>query len=243
MVNEPVYFSIGGGGGLNARFQLGLKFRPFGPGDDSIGGTRWWQDVYFAYIQTSVWDLHSDSKPFYDSSYRPSVFYARQDAAGVTGRVLGARFGYALGIEHESNGQSDEESRSINIAFFRPSLRWGDIEERGWLCTFAPKVFFYLDGNDDNPDIHNYRGYGDYYLSVEWANSVKIGTLARVGGGGHASILVDISYPFARINDIIPIGWAHGYLHFQFFTGWGETLLDYNRRGDTQFRLGFMLVR
>ncbi|EIP99880.1 outer membrane phospholipase A [Opitutaceae bacterium TAV1] len=239
MANEPIYFSVGGGGGRNARFQFSLKYRPFGPGDDTVGGEHWWQDVYLAYTQTSVWDLHSDSKPFYDSSYRPSISYARHDAGS---RILGGRFGYAGGFEHESNGQDGDESRSINILFLRPELRWGDLEDKRWQVTFAPKLYYYLD-DGENGDIDTWRGYGDYYLSVEWADNLKIATTTRVGSGGHASILVDVSWPFARINDLIPIGWAHGYLHFQFFTGWGETLLDYNRRSDTQFRLGFMLVR
>lgn len=239
MAYEPIYFSVGDGGGLNARFQLSLKYRPFGPGNDRIAGANWWQDIYFAFTQTSVWDLHSESNPFYDSSYRPSISYGRYEAAS---NVLGASFGYSAGLEHESNGKDGANSRSINVAFFRPEFRWGDLDEDRWQVVFAPKLYVYLE-KDDNKDIADYRGYGDYGLSVEWKNSFKIATSTRIGTDGHASFLVDVSYPFNRINDIVPIGWAHGYLHLQFFNGYGETILDYNRRDDTQVRLGFMLVR
>ncbi|RRJ95346.1 phospholipase [Opitutaceae bacterium TAV4] len=239
MAYEPIYFSVGDGGGLNARFQFSLKYRPFGPGNDRIAGEHWWQDVYFAFTQTSVWDLHSESNPFYDSSYRPSISYGRHE---IGPRFLGAAFGYSAGLEHESNGKDGADSRSINTAFLRPELRWGNLDERNWLVTFSPKFYVYLE-KDDNEDIAHYRGYGDYALSVEWKNSFKIATTTRIGTHGHASFLIDASYPFNRINDLIPIGWVHGYLHLQFFNGYGETILDYNRRDDTQIRLGFMLVR
>ena len=77
--HEPVYFSVGASGGINARFQLSFKFRPVGPSDDRVAGSGFWQDFYLAYTQTSLWDLHSLSKPFTDSSYRPAVFYHRYD--------------------------------------------------------------------------------------------------------------------------------------------------------------------
>jgi phospholipase A1 len=34
-----------------------------------------------------------------------------------------------------------------------------------------------------------------------------------------------------------------GFLNFQIFSGYGETLLDYNVKSQTQFRVGVSLVR
>ncbi len=34
----------------------------------------------------------------------------------------------------------------------------------------------------------------------------------------------------------------NGYLYAQYFRGWGETLLDYDRSLDPQFRIGIALV-
>lgn len=34
----------------------------------------------------------------------------------------------------------------------------------------------------------------------------------------------------------------NGYLHLQYFNGYGETLLGYNRREDSQFRVGLSIV-
>ena len=37
-------------------------------------------------------------------------------------------------------------------------------------------------------------------------------------------------------------GPVSGYLHVQFFTGYGESLLDYNVRNKSQLRIGFAIV-
>jgi outer membrane phospholipase A len=235
--HEPIYFSVGPKGGLNARFQLSFKFRPIGPSDDRIAGERFWEDVYIAFTQTSLWDLHSLSKPFTDSSYRPAAFYHRYDT-GV--ELLGARLGYAAGFEHESNGKGGADSRSINILFARPTLRWG--EGDGWQFAASPKLYWYLD-KEENDDIQRFRGYGDFLFSLEHPRSLKLSATLRAGTSGHGSILVDATYPFSRINDFLPLGFVHGYLHFQFFDGWGESLLRYDERAETQFRVGFMAVR
>ena len=235
--HEPIYFSVGSKGGLNARFQLSFKFRPIGPSDDRIAGDRFWEDVYVAFTQTSLWDLHSLSKPFTDSSYRPSAFYHRYDT-GV--ELLGARLGYAAGFEHESNGKGGADSRSINILFARPTLRWG--ESDGWQFVASPKLYWYLD-KEENDDIQRFRGYGDFLFALEHPRSLKLAAMLRAGTSGHGSILVDATYPFAKINDFFPLGLVHGYLHFQYFNGWGESLLRYDERAETQFRVGFMAVR
>jgi len=235
--HEPIYFSVGSKGGLNARFQLSFKFRPIGPSDDRIAGDRFWEDVYIAFTQTSLWDLHSLSKPFTDSSYRPAAFYHRYDT-GV--ELLGARLGYAAGFEHESNGKGGADSRSINILFARPTLRWGGSD--GWQFVASPRLYWYLD-KEENDDIQRFRGYGDFIFSLEHPRSLKLAATLRAGTSGHGSLLVDATYPFAKINDLVPLGLVHGYLHLQFFDGWGESLLHYDERAETQFRVGFMAVR
>ena len=60
----------------------------------------------------------------------------------------------------------------------------------------------------------------------------------RRGSAGKGSLLLDLS---RRVRDLRfgPVG---GYLHFQFFSGYGEDILDYNRRRKSQFRIGFAIV-
>ena len=235
--HEPLFFVAGGSGGSNARFQLSFKFRPIGPSDDQVAGRGLWEDLYLGFTQTSLWDLHAPSKPFTDSSYRPSLFYFRNS---LDRRFLGARLGFASGFEHESNGRDGADSRSINLVFARPSLRWGPPD--GWQVWFSPKFYYYLE-KSENADLPHYRGYGDYQFAVLNPRSWKLSATVRAGTSGRGSVLVDASYPFSRINDYFPLGWVHGYLDVQFFNGWGESFLHYNQRAETQFRVGFMAIR
>ena len=101
----------------------------------------------------------------------------------------------------------------------------------------TPKIWGYLD-RDENPDIHEYRGYGE--LGVRFGRDD--GFLAQLRlrhstKGG--STQLDLSYPLSRaiLSD------TASYLHFQVFHGYGETLLDYNRSRGTQFRIGFSIQR
>lgn len=235
--HDPIFFVVGGNGGLNARFQLSFKFRPIGPSDDRIAGRGFWEDTYVAYTQTSLWDLHSLSKPFTDSSYRPALFYHRYDT-GFT--LLGGQVGFSAGTEHESNGKGAPDSRSLNLLFARPSLRWGDAD--GWQFLASPKLYWYLD-KSENADITRFRGYGDFHFALSHPASWKLSATFRAGTAGKGSVLLDVSYPFSRLNDIFPLGLVHGYLHLQYFNGWGESLLHYNERADAQFRIGFMAIR
>lgn len=233
---EPVYFSLGSHEVLNARFQFSLKYRPLGPTNDTIGGKYPWNDLYLAYTQTSVWDLESESKPFYDTSYRPSAFYQRRDMFDM----LGARFSLRAGIEHESNGKGGADSRSINTLFVRPSW-WWTLSPR-WAVAFSPKAYAFLE-KSENEDIAEYRGYVDWQLTLAHARDLRLTTTLRYGSGGHGSVLVDVSYPFSEIAPLRAIGLQHGFLHVQYFDGYGETILSYNRELAWQLRVGLMLVR
>lgn len=234
--NEPVYFSLGFNEAVNARFQFSLKYRPLGPTNDSIPGKYPWNDLYLAYTQTSVWDLESESKPFYDTSYRPAVFYQRRDITDLFGGRLSVRAGF----EHESNGKGGVDSRSINILFVRPSW-WWTINSR-WAVAFSPKIYGYIE-KSENTDIADYRGYVDWQLTLARAKDLRVTATFRRGTEGKGSILWDLSYPFTEIKPLRAIGLQHGFLHVQYFNGYGETILSYKEELPWQLRIGLMLVR
>ena len=224
MPHEPVYFSVGANGVVNARFQLSVKIRPFGPLDERIYvPDSFLGNLYGAYTQTSLWDLGSESKPFFDTSYKPTLFFQRYDT-GL--EFLGAQLGYAAGFEHESNGQSGTASRSMNLLILRPTLRW-DLG-KGWTAAFSPKLYTYIE-KEENDDIADYRGYGDYLFWVENPDSWKVAATVRLGTSGKGSLLLDGSYPIRKLlGDANPSGWANGYLHLQYFNGYTESLRTYN---------------
>lgn len=227
--NEPIYFSVGTRGGTTARFQLSFKYRLF---DRQFGWGRhqpWLAGLHFAYTQTSIWELSETSKPFLDTSYRPSFFWQWRRSDDKTW-IDAVR----LGFEHESNGKDGTDSRSINTLFVRPE--WQFALANGKQLEFTPKLYGYLD-KTDNPDIEQYRGYVDWALRYgDRERSWR--ALARVGTLGKGSFQLDW---FERTR-VLGAGPVSGYLHAQFFSGYGESLLDYNVRNKSQLRIGVAIV-
>jgi len=233
-VNEPMYFLFGLRDDFSARFQLSFKYRIFDPEGSVVELLPALRGLHFGYTQTALWDLGSDSKPFRDTSYRPSLFYEWRIASAPDSlHLVGIRAGY----EHESNGRDHESSRSIDTLFTSVDWRYS-LDDGASYIGLTPKVWAYLD-REENPDIYRFRGYGE--LGVRFGRDD--GWLARLrlrrGMGGVGSTQLDLSYPLSRriLSD------TAAYLHLQVFDGVGETLLDYNRSHGTQFRIGFSIQR
>ena len=227
---DPMYFVIGARDGWNARFQLSFKYRLFDQASGFGKDEPWLSGLYFGYTQNSLWEIDSDSAAFRDTSYRPSLFWRWQRTDNRTW-VDGVR----AGLEHESNGGNGDRSRSVNIAFVRPEWRWK--LNNGSVFEFTPKIYTYLD-KEENPDIQEYRGYVDWRFRYDAGGEWITTPVLRVGTSGKASLQVDVS---KRIRDM-KFGPVGGYLQFQFFTGYGEDILDYNVRRPSQFRIGFAIV-
>lgn len=232
--NERAYFLLGSDDerGTDARFQLSFKYRPFAPESSVAEFLPYLSNLYFAYTQTTVWDIGDESSPFRDTSYRPSLFYRW---VGDGGSIAPQE--WRAGYEHESNGQSGTDSRSIDTAFVRPT--WHIDFANGKRLTLLPKFYQYLAQDNTNSDIERYRGYADWQLRYGREDGLVVGGLFRHGTGGYASGQLDFSYPlsdriFARTGT---------FMHLQIFSGYGETLLDYNIDRGTQIRLGLSLVR
>jgi outer membrane phospholipase A len=230
---EPVYVAVGTDGDSTAKFQLSLKFRFFNEKAGLARRMRFLEDLYFGYTQTSVWDVGAPSSPFDDTAYKPRLFYSSPSA--WTTPLAPLRLGVEGGLGHESNGRDGADSRSINFAYVRPSLVLGRPAE--WQLTFAPIFVDYLD-KEDNPDIDDYRGHVDWYASLGKADSTQLAATYRKGVDGW-SVQLDLSYPLRSVA----LGNLNGYLLFQYFDGYGETILRYNEQSDPQYRLGLMFVR
>lgn len=227
--NDPMYFVVGRGG--VARFQFSFKYRAFDPDSKPVAWFSPLSNLYFGYTQTSMWDLGGQSKPFRDSSYRPSLFWQGTTLGdGMKPDIMRA------GFEHESNGKDGFNSRSINTFFVQPA--WITQLSDGQLFGISPKIYAYQD-KTDNPDIQRFRGYSDWNIGYGRTDGVILLTQLRSGTAGHGSVQIEMSYPlrkplFAR---------GGGFVFLQLFNGYGETLLDYNRSSSTQVRLGFAIVR
>lgn len=241
---EPVYFLVGPER-PNGKFQISLKYQVFNPDESVAKAVPALAGLHVAYSQTSFWDLEGDSKPFFDNSYRPELMLsypdllpgpADEDDIGIL-RQLGLQ----IGLQHESNGRAGEASRSTNYIYVRPIFTFGDPagDKRGLFLTVAPRVHAYLGDLDDNPDIKEFRGYGDLRMVFGQREGLQLAATGRIGShGDKGSLQLDLTYPLRPLlgNNV------DMFLHAQYFTGYGESLLLYND-ADNTFRLGLSLIR
>jgi phospholipase A1 len=231
---EPFYF-IGGSDSPNAKFQISFKYR-------LLNDRGWFAQLapplvgfHLAYSQTSLWDLNAPSAPFFDSSYRPELLYSWDNCIGDSEKWF--RLDFQGGLQHESNGKSEPDSRSLNIAYVRPRFSFG--RDTGLQLTLMPRAWVYVADVDDNPDIADYRGYADLRTILGWKRGLQISALGRIGQRlSQGNLTVDATYPLMQP----PTGSFSIYLHAQYFTGYGESLLGYRERSDV-FRAGISLYR
>ena len=229
---EPIYAVYGPGTNSEARLQISFKYQLFGR--EAREGRRALSDgFYFAYTQRMFWDLGADSSPFRNIDFQPEVFYVAPPKALGDKATLSAQ----IGLRHESNGRPGASSRSLNTVYLAPMAAFslnGDTR-----LTVAPRAWFYAGDLSDNPDIRRYRGNAGLFVEIGEENGLRLSTSSRFNfGSGKGSIAADLSYPLRRLLG----GGPDFYLFGQTFTGYGENLLDYNRRMK-RLRIGLALVR
>lgn len=227
---ESVYFDVGGDDSRMARFQVSLKYRLFTPDDPQHPSFA--DGLYLGYTQTSLWDLHSDSNPFVDTSFKPSLFWRRDQIFQPDGSAF--FLGLQSGVEHESNGKSGDESRSLNFVYVQPEFNYR--LSHGSTLTFAPRLKQYF-GTSNNPNYKDYAGHVDWRLRWAQDNGLVLTGMYRRGKKGHESTQLEAAWPLKRtfLN-------MNGYFHVQYFKGYGETLLGYDRKTGSQVRFGLALV-
>jgi len=226
----PSYF-IYGTKSPEVKFQFSVKYRLL-----SMPGPVHLHNLNVGYTQRSLWDVQAPSSPFFDTSYMPELFWeSLAPAESLTGS--GAHWlGYHTGIQHESNGRDGPESRSVNTAYVRPIFNVGNMDS--WNVVFAPRLFGYLSKENDNADIAVYRGYAEWIAILGKNDNVSLALIGRTGSHfDRGSLETNLSYPIRnRRWDLAT------FLYVQWFEGYGESILNYNRRSSI-VRAGIALVR
>lgn len=227
---DPVYFVVGRTGGATGRFQVSFKYRLFSP--DDAAKPHFMDNWYLGYTQTSLWDLHSDSIPFIDTTYNPSLFWARESLWQTDDKRWFV--GLNAGIEHKSNGKDGADSRSLNDLYLQPEFNHRLSE--GSTLSFMPRFKAYV---TTEADMHypDSLGYVDWKLRWAQDQGLVLSGLYRQGTQGRNATQLEAAWPLRRT-------WLNmnGYLYVQYFRGYGETLLDYNQKHDPQLRIGIALV-
>jgi phospholipase A1 len=196
--------------------------------------TKLWQDVldrdmdlWIAYTQLSFWQFYDfkNSAPFRETNYEPELllnFRTNYHLPGLRGRYIN------VGINHQSNGQSKPLSRSwnrvvANFGFERDSL---NVILKTWYRIPEDEE------DDDNPGIERFMGYGQidvhYFRDGHLVGLILRNNLRSHGNKG----AVQLEWCFPLFKSV------SGY--FQYFNGYGESLLDY-RASANRIGAGFIL--
>ncbi len=211
--NKAVYESVDPGTNIQdaeAQFQISLKVKLW----ESILGTK--TDLWFGYTQLSFWQVYNTafSSPFLETNYEPEILLNFRTDTDVFG-LMRNRF-IQIGLNHESNGRGGPLSRSWNRFVANFGFEQGDFNLVLKTWARIPES----EGNDDNPDITSYLGYGEIWAGYFWKDchvAAMFRNNLRIGDNVSA-LQLEFSFPLIeRIN---------GYV--QYFVGYGESLIDYN---------------
>jgi outer membrane phospholipase A len=231
---RPIYF-LAGTDPRDSTFQFSFKYRLFDIESEKSKKIGFLNGFHFAYTQTSFWDLAADSLPFEDTSYKPELFFAFPKLG--TGFSANQSLYFQTGIQHESNGQGGDISRSTNFLYAQPIFI--DFNPRttfGFLV--APKVWTYVENDDEsNQDLPDYRGYFELEVICGLAESLVVGSnlcWAKEGG----SIQLDVTFPIHRIIK----GISGAYLQVQYVNALAESLINYDERTEA-VRIGLSIIR
>ena len=242
--HEPVYI-IAGDEEVSTKFQFSFKYQMFNPEGPVAQKVPALGGIYFAYSQTSLWDLGEDSSPFYDTSYRPEVLLSYEKLDRFFVESNGDRslpdwltFSAQGGLRHESNGKDGDLSRSWNIVYVRPIVTVA--ADNGWFLTLAPTVFTYVYDLSDNPDIRDYRGHVELRAVMGQAGGIQLAATGRMSDSGtqRGSLELDLTVPIRKLS----LGNFDVYFHTQYFMGYGETPITYDE-STSALRFGISLVR
>jgi phospholipase A1 len=208
---------------VELKYQISFKSKLW---DDILGSPL---KLWGAYTQSSRWQVFNaaQSRPFRETDYEPEVILSWP----LDHTALGWRLRQvSLALNHQSNGRSPPQSRSWNRVIGEAGFEVDD-----WTVQLRPWARLKEDpGNDDNPDIADYAGRGEMLITTRLGKHIlalQLRHSLRGGERSRGSAQLDWSYPLG--------GALH--LYTQWFSGYGESLIDYNHR-QNKLGVGFSVV-
>lgn len=173
------------------------------------GGTY----LFLAYTQTVAWDVFKESMPMHDFTFNPGVGIGKPLFS--KGRFVGKA---TLMLEHMSNGRDSINSRSWNRVALGATIM---IDEH---LTVDGKIWVPIVDGQNNRDILKYVGLyqsGLTYMSRNRKFGCSVHIVKRATWRLDFNTQVDLFWrPWERANQ---------YFFLQWYNGYGETLLDYDK--------------
>jgi phospholipase A1/A2 len=193
-------------------------------------------DLWVAFTQRSLWQLWNsqESAPFRSSDYQPEAIYVVPVPEGLRALPFGWQWRMVqAGFAHQSNGQAVPLSRSWNRVYVGAGFERNEFGLQWKLHRRVDESR----SDDDNPDLTNYIGRGE--LQATWLPGTATASLVwrtNLRALNRGSLQLDLTYPVYS-DEPVGLRW-----YVQVFSGYGETLLDYNHR-QTTLGLGLSLFQ
>jgi phospholipase A1 len=179
--------------------------------------------LFIQFTQKTIWNMLEESMPMHDMNFNPG--FGIGHLAIRRNRHVGNLF---MMLEHESNGKDGEASRSWNKVSFGGQFfisRNMDIQLKAWV----PIV-----DSENNRDITQYNGLAqaalNYRATDKRFNASFVAAWRNRSFGFNTQW--EVSY---KINNN-----ENQYMFLQYYNGYGENLLDYNRYRSI-LRFGFVI--
>lgn len=184
----------------------------------------WNTYLYLFYTQKVFWNVLEESLPMTDLNFNPGIGLAKP--LFVKNRYIGKM---TLQLEHESNGRDSIQSRSWN----RITLGANIIVDAN--LSVHGKIWIPIVDGENNKDILDYCGIyqvGTSYISNNKRWNASVVLVKRRGWNLNYNTIVELAW---KLNNK-----QNQYLFLQYYNGYGEGLLDYNKF-HSQLRVGIVI--
>ena len=194
-------------------FQFSIKY-------DYAANLLGANEIYsIGYTQVSFWQLYATSAYFRETNYNPEAFITLP----ISLEYLKA---LRVSFAHQSNGRGGAEERSWNFvsasAYFQTAFFFTEL--RFWHNVFSLEY---------NTDLMHYLGYGEIELIFPYKQHI-LKLKSRNTFSDKRATEVNYSYPLFGSKDL--------FLYLKGFSGYGESLIDYDNRVN-KFGFGFSISR
>ena len=192
-------------------------------------------DLYAGYTQKSFWATSEDSSPFKESNYQPEVFFKLDEQNNIFDSDLGIIDYIQISpAYHCSNGRDGQESRGINLYYGQIQLSYGEVYNFG----VNIKGFNYYSKSRRNKDIADYKGYyeADVFFKLR---SKDVQYLDKEELHVKFGSSKDKGWICGEFQTRIISTYIQPKLFIQVWHGYGEFLIDYNKK-ETSVRGGII---
>jgi phospholipase A1 len=218
---QPTYIITGDTNEDQVKYQVSFKYGLLFPYESGI---------FLSYTQLSKWDIYDRSSPFRENNYSPGIFWEKQkpfkhlDFIRVSPEM------------HLSNGLDGQDSRSVDRCFIESqiSYKFNFIK-----IGFREKIqhFYQFSLSSHNKDYKRYVGNFEseaFIQIISKRNYLSHEKLYVKGEWTNKFYWFESGLSFRIITSKI-----RPHIYIQYFRGYGEFLINYNKKTEA-LRIGFI---